>query len=186
MEIAQEKIDLISKIIKNDRKYPSNEDLYEDFFNETCKRSVAILDAIDAGATLETYLKRVVTTSIINVLKDSGRLRRTRSGYMSTKEVALEQDNMVDYSNIVISYSNVKIPESPEDIVIQKEILTFVANTIKSINKEYPDKSYLDIYSMRYDKGMTQKEIAQELGISQSEVSKRLYRLMEKVRSIIE
>ncbi len=122
MELTQDKIDLINRIIKNDRKYPNNEDLYEDFFNETCKRSVAILNAVETESTLEAYLKRVVTTSIINVLKDSGRLRRTRTGYMSTKEVSIEQSKTIDYSDIVISYSNVKVPENPEDIVIQKEI----------------------------------------------------------------
>ncbi len=184
MELAQDKIDLISRIIKNDRKYPNNEDLYDDFFNETCKRSVAILDAIDTESTLETYLRRVVTTSIINVLKDSGRLRRTRSGYMSTNEVTLDDSPSVDYSDVVISYSDVKIPENPEEIVIQKEILTFVADTIKKIDEEEPDKNYLHI--LRYDKGMTQKEISEEIGISQSEISKRLYKLMEKVRDVIE
>ena len=186
MELAQDKIDLISRIIKNDRKYPNNEDLYDDFFNETCKRSVAILDAIDTESTLETYLRRVVTTSIINVLKDSGRLRRTRSGYMSTNEVTLDDSPSVDYSDVVISYSDVKIPENPEEIVIQKEILTFVADTIKKIDEEEPDKNYLHIYTLRYDKGMTQKEISEEIGISQSEISNRLYKLMEKVRDVIE
>ncbi|MBQ8460471.1 sigma-70 family RNA polymerase sigma factor [bacterium] len=186
MEIAQDKIDLIGKIIKNDRKYPNNEDLYEDFLNETCKRSVAIIEAIDSEATLETYLRRVVTTSIINVLKDSGRLRRTRSGYMSTQEVVLDDSPVVDYSDVVISYSNVKIPENPEEITIQKEILTFVSDTIKKIDEEDPEKDYLHLYTLRYDKGMTQKEIASELSISQSEVSKRLYKLMEKVRDVIE
>ena len=186
MELAQDKIDLISRIIKNDRKYPNNEDLYDDFFNETCKRSVAILDAIDTESTWETYLRRVVTTSIINVLKDSGRLRRTRSGYMSTNEVTLDDSPSVDYSDVVISYSDVKIPENPEEIVIQKEILTFVADTIKKIDEEEPDKNYLHIYTLRYDKGMTQKEISEEIGISQSEISKRLYKLMEKVRDVIE
>ena len=186
MELAQDKIDLISRIIKNDRKYPNNEDLYDDFFNETCKRSVAILDAIDTESTLETYLRRVVTTSIINVLKDSGRLRRTRSGYMSTNEVTLDDSPSVDYSDVVISYSDVKIPENPEEIVIQQEILTFVPDTIKRIDDEEPDKNYLHIYTLRYDKGMTQKEISEEIGISQSEISKRLYKLMEKVRDVIE
>lgn len=186
MEITQDKIDLISKIIKNDRKYPNNEDLYDDFFNETCKRSVAILNAIESEATLEAYLKRVATTSIINVLKDSGRLRRTRSGYMSTKEVGLDAKSSIDYSDVVINYSGIKLPESPEEIIIQKEILEFVANTIRNIDKEDPDKDYLYIYTLRYDKGMTQKEISEQLGISQSEVSKRLYRLMEKVKDIIE
>ena len=185
MNIAQEKIDLISKIIKSDRKFRNNEDLYDDFFNEACKRSVAIIDAIESESTLETYLKRIVTTSIVNVLKDSGRLRRTRSGYMSTKEVALDADEDI-YSNINIDYSNINLPEDPENIVIQKELLTFIAQAIKNVDDEEPDKGYLKMYVMRYDKGMTQREIADELGISQSEVSKRLYRLMEKVRIIIE
>lgn len=186
MELTQEKIDLISRIIKNDRKYPNNEDLYDDFFNETCKRSVAILNAIETESTLEAYLKRVVTTSIVNVLKDSGRLRRTRSGYMSTKEVALDSSDDADYSDVVIKYSDINIPQNPEEIVIQKEILEFVADTIRKIDEEDPDKDYLHIYTLRYDKGMTQKEISEKLGISQSEISKRLYKLMDKVRSIIE
>jgi DNA-directed RNA polymerase specialized sigma subunit len=33
---------------------------------------------------------------------------------------------------------------------------------------------------------MTQKEISEEIGVSQSEISKRLYKLMEKVRNAIE
>jgi len=185
VELAQSKIDLISRVIKNDRKYPNNEDLFEDFFNETCKRSVAIVDAISTEATLEMYLKRIATTAIINVLKDSGRLRRTRSGYMSTQEVVIDSASL-DYSNVVIDYSNIKIPDNPEEIVIQKEILSFVAQTVQKINQEEPDEQYLNIYIMRYDKGMTQKEISAELGISQSEVSKRLFKLMEKLRDVIE
>lgn len=186
MDLTKDKIDLISRIIKNDRKYPNNEDLYDDFFNETCKRSVGILETVESEITLETYLKRVVTTSIVNVLKDSGRLRRTRSGYMSTKEVAVDIVESIDYSNVSVNYTNVNIPENPEEIVIQKDFLKFVANTIKDIDLESPDEAYLHIYTLRYDKGMTQKEIAAELGISQSEVSKRLYSLMDKVKRIIE
>lgn len=106
---------------------------------------------------------------------------------MSTQEVGLDSNSGgIDYSDVVISYTNIKLPESPEEIVIQKEILEFVANTVKNIDKSEPDKDYLHIYTLRYDKGMTQKEIAEELGISQSEVSKRLYRIMDKVKDIIE
>ena len=186
MELTQDKIDLISRIIKSDRKFTNNEDLYDDFFNETCKRSVAIMNSVDSEATLESYLKRIVTTSIINVLKDSGRLRRTKSGYMSTKEIIADTNETIDYSNVVISYSGIKIPENPEEIVIQKDILRFVAETIKKIDEENPSELYLEIYRLRYDRGMTQKEIANHLNISQSEVSKRLFKLMDKVKAIIE
>lgn len=185
MELAQEKIDLISRIIKGDRKYPNNEDLYDDFFNETCKRSVSIINAIDSEVTLEAYMRRIVNTAIVSVLKDSGRLRRTRSGYMSSKEVTVETPE-IDFSDVSVSYSSIKIPESPEEIVIQKEVLEFVADSVIRIDKENPKKDYLHIYTLRYDKGMTQKEISEELGVSQSEVSKRLYQLMEKVRDVIQ
>ena len=185
MELAQEKIDLISRIIKGDRKYPNNEDLYDDFFNETCKRSVSIINAIDSEVTLEAYMRRIVNTAIVSVLKDSGRLRRTRAGYMSSKEVTVETSE-IDFSDVSVSYSSIKIPESPEEIVIQKEVLEFVADSVIRIDKENPKKDYLHIYTLRYDKGMTQKEISEELGVSQSEVSKRLYQLMEKVRDVIQ
>ena len=200
VELTQDKIDLIAKIIKNDRKYPNNEDLYDDFFNETCRRSMAIFDAVDNEATLEAYLKKVATTAIINVLKDSGRLRRSKTGYMSTQElpiasVAPEEPateapvyvtDKFDYSIYNINYSNINIPPSPEENAIRNEILDFVARTIEKIDKSEPDKKYLDIFVHRYQNGMTQKQISHKLGISQSEVSKRLFGLIDKVKSVLD
>ena len=189
MEIAQEKIDLISKIIKNDRKYAGNEDLYDDFLNEACSRSAMIINSLDNEITLEAYLKRIVTSSIINVLKDSGRLRRSKAGYMSTNETIIEpkvQENIIDYSSYNISYLSVNIPESPEENAIQADLLKFVAESVKKIDANNTDKKYLDIFSLRYGKGMTQKEISDELQISQSEISKRIYELINKVKEILE
>ena len=185
MELAQDKIDLIEKIIKNDRKFVNNEDLYDDFFNETCKRSFLIVKTVTSDATLEAYLKKIATTSILNVLKNEGRLRRTRSGYMSTKEVPIEsavQSSLPDYSKIEVTYEPVEIQNTPENIAIKKEILQKIVDTVYEIDASAPDKDYLKIYDLRYEKGMTQKEIAEELSLSQSEVSKRLFKLMEKVK----
>ncbi len=91
MELAQDKINLIERLIKNNRKFVNNEDLYDDFFNETCKRSLPIISTISSDATLEVYLKKVATTSILNVLKDSGRLRRTKESFTETTEVSLNE-----------------------------------------------------------------------------------------------
>lgn len=185
MELAQDKIDLIEKIIKNDKKFTNNEDLYDDFFSETCKRSLLIVKTVTSDATLEAYLRKIATTSILNVLKSSGRLRRTKAGFMSTGEISLETlttDTRSDYSSVSISYDSVNIQESPEDLVIKKEILQKVIDTVYDIDDNEPEKKYLNLYMMRYEKGMTQKEIAEELGLSQSEVSKRLFKLMGKVK----
>ena len=186
MNLAQDKANLIEKIIKSDRKFSNNEDLYDDFYNETCKRSVAIIDSIENEATLETYLRRIVTTSIITVLKDFGRLRRSGSRYMTTNQTVMSGEDYVDYSAYNINYANIDVPANPEEIAIQKEILEFVAEAVRKIDEEEPDEKYIDIYTLRYVKGLTQKEIANELELSQSEICKRLYKLIEKVKDIIE
>lgn len=185
MELAQDKLDLIEKIIRSDRKFVNNEDLYDDFFNETCKRSFLIVNTVTSNETLEAYLRKIVTTSILNVLKSEGRLRRTRSGYMSTNEVPLESsvtETVPDYSKIQISYGPVELQETPEDIVIKKDILQKIVDSVNKIDEEDPQKDYYKLYYLRYEKGMTQNEIAGELNLSQSEVSKRLFRLLDKVK----
>ncbi len=200
VEITQEKIDLIAKIIKSDRKFANNEDLFDDFLNETCRRSTSIIGVIENDATLEAYLRKVVTTSILSVLKDSGRLRRTKTGYMTTTEVPLETvapvaeltvaptpapSSLIDLSIVKIGYEDLDISIDPEENAIHNEIIDFVADTIERVNQEAPNERYMDIFILRYDKGLTQKEIAHELGISQSEVSKRIYSLIEKVKNVL-
>ncbi len=183
MEFTQDKIDLIERIIKTDRKFANNEDLFEDFFNETCKRSVNIVKTITSDATLEAYLKKIATTSILNVLKDSGRLRRTREGFTPTGEVSLEEHLCANnYANAKIVYEPADLSTTPEDELLRKEILQHVINSLEKIDKEDPDKNYLQIFKLRYDNGMTQKEIAKILNLSQSEISKRLFKLMEKIK----
>ena len=189
MELTQEKLNLIERIIKNDRKFANNEDLYDDFFNEMCKRSMPIVNTITSDVTLEAYLRKIATTSILNVLKDSARLRRTREGFSQVRDVSMDavqtpessyhEDN---YSHVVISYPQADYDSNPEDIAVQKEILQKIVDAIYLINDAEPDKQYLRIYKLRYDEGMTQKEIASELNLSQSEISKRLFKLMEKVK----
>lgn len=185
MELAQDKIDLIEKLIKSDRKFVNNEDLYDDFFNETCKRSFLIVKTVSSDATLEAYLKKIATTSILNVLKNEGRLRRTSTGYMSTKEVPIEsvvKSSLPDYSKIEVTYEPVDIQPTPEDLAVKKDILQIIVDTVCELDKGTPDKQYYKLYDLRYEKGMTQKEIASELNLSQSEVSKRLFKLMENVK----
>ena len=169
MELTQDKLDLIEKIIRNDRKFSNNEDLYEDFFNETCRRSMAIIKAVNSDASLQAYIKKIATTSIINVLKASGRIKRSGSNYTP-----------IHYPDI--SYDNFITEETPEEELIKKDTYKQILNLVLEADKEEPEKNYLQIYKLRYDKGLTQKEISEEVNLSQSEISKRLFKLTEKVK----
>lgn len=189
VELNTEKLDLIKKIIVNDKKYINNEDLFDDFFNETYKRSFLILKSVKNEASLESYLKKVATTSIINVLKNSGRIMRTKEGFSPIKAEPIEKTIFTPenkYSNISINYDIVDLSDGPEELTIKKEILQKLSDTISIAHSINPAKQYLQLYELRYVKGLKQKEIAKELNLSQGEVSKRLLELVEEVKKGIQ
>lgn len=185
MELEQEKLNLIKKIITSDKKYSNNEDLFEDFVNETCKRSFLIMKTVKSDVALEAYLKKIVTTSIVNVLKDSGRVQRTREGFVSSPETSLDEIISMPnnkYSNINVNYDLIDLKDGPEEVVIKKEILQALFDAVYISHCLNPTKQYMQLYELRYVKGLKQKQIAEELNLSQSEISKRLLNLMEEVK----
>lgn len=183
--LTSEKKLLIEKCIKNNKKFQNNEDLYEDFYNETYKNSLTLLTSISSEATMEIYLKRVVTSAMINVLKNSGRIRRTAGGYKATPTESLEalQDTYnADFAHAKVVFKDVEIEENPEDAFMKREVLKNITQILNQIEVKEPEKQYLTLFKLRYEDGLTQNEIALKLGISQSEVSKKLFKLMGKVR----
>ena len=185
--LEQEQIDLIKKIITSDKKYVDNEDLFDDFFNETYKRSFLIMKSVKNEASLEAYLRKIATTSIINVLKDSGRIRRTNEGFTPVKEKSF--DEMVSssppqskYANVDINYDVIDLSDGPEEVIIKKEILQKLIDAVSIAHTNNPAKQYMQLYELRYVKGLKQKQIAGELNLSQGEVSKRLLELIEEVK----
>lgn len=187
VELEKEKIDLIERIIKSDKKYSNNEDLFEDFLNETYKRSFLIMKTVKNQASVESYLRKIATTSIITVLKDSGRIRRSSEGFIPMKEEPLEQTPLTaenKYAGVNVSYDLIDLNDGPEEIVIRKETLQKLIDAVAIAHSNDPSKQYMQLYEMRYVKGLKQKQIAQELNLSQGEVSKRLLELLEKVKAV--
>ncbi|MGN0015674.1 MAG: sigma-70 family RNA polymerase sigma factor [Candidatus Gastranaerophilaceae bacterium] len=181
----EEQRQLIEKFVKANVKFEGNEDLLEDFCNEAYQKSYIIFNSSSSIQKIESYIQKVVNTSIIGVLKDSGRLKKTSSGYVRTKEIPLEETKQTT--------DNKKLPqefiyeiEDPrvnfEENIIKKELLQKIVDAVCLVHSEDPKKCYLDLYEARYVKGLKQKEIAKELNISQSEVSKRLIELSKLIK----
>ena len=185
MELAQKHLDLIKQIIKSDKKYQGNEDLFEDFFNETCKRSLSILETMDDSDVLESYLRKIASTAIVVVLKNMGRVRRSHQGYVSNKDkevTSVEMKETALSGNYDTNYNFITINPTPEEIVINKEQLQSVYDSVVIAHSQNVEKQYLQIYELRYVEGKKQAEIAREMNISQSQVSKRLFELMDAVK----
>ena len=188
MLLLDEQRQLIEKFVRSNAKYGGNEDLFEDFCNEAFQKSYIIFNSNSSIQKVESYLSKVVNTSILAVLKDNGRVRKTSKGYVSTNEVSLNNlpsraVSQSDSSECNISFDFEDPRETVEDITIKKDLLQRIADVVCVLHKEAPQKCFLDIFYLRYVKNLVQSDISKELNLSQSEVSKRLLELSKLIKS---
>ena len=195
---------LIEKFVRANKNFTGNEDLFDDFCAEALQKSYMIFSSMNSIQKLESYISKLVHTSIISVLKDYGRVRRDKTGYIPTKEIKVAdfenrqiQGQKIEECHIDEGISSVKneisssfvldFPDpkqSVEEILITKECLQRIADSVCIIHKEAPSRQFLDIFRLRYIKGYKQSQIAEELSLSQSEISKRLMSLSKLISNI--
>ena len=189
MNTLQKQRNLIEKLVKSNNKFSGNEDLLEDFCSETYKRSHSLLENADIN-DMGSYLAKVANTAILSVLKESGRVRRRENKYISTKEILINplpakavetQAKIAELESFV--YDIADPSDSFEEKIARKDLLQKVVDIILIAQKTDPSKEYLRIFYLRYVKEMKQKDIAKEINISQSEVSKRLIEISQIVKT---
>lgn len=193
MDTLQEQRNLIEKLVKSNNKFKGNEDLLEDFCSETYKRSHTLLESADVSQ-VSAYLAKVANTAILTVLKDSGRVRRRENKYVSTKEILINPIPAKSPAETVSAKPQIQSSDSfvydiadPKDSfeekIVRKDLLQKIVDIVLVAQKSDPTKEFLKIFYLRYVKELKQKEIAHEINISQSEVSKRLIEISQIVKS---
>ena len=191
MLLVEEQKTLIEKFVKNNKNYSGNEDLFEDFCSEAYQKSYMIFNSSSNIQKIENYVSKVVHTSILTVLKNSGRVRRTNEGFVPTQEIKVP-----DFSEVSVVKPNILGPEyildfpdpkeTAEEILITKDCIQRIADAVCIIHKEVPTQNFLEIFQMRYIKCAKQSEIAKKLNLSQSEVSKRLMQLSKLISNFLD
>ena len=148
------------------------------------------METIDAKS-IEAYIAKVVNTAILNVLKENGRVRRRENKYVSTQEILInplpakpqnEEEEIVKQTAPFV-YEIEDPRDSFEEKIVRKDILQKIVDIVLVAQKNEPSKEYLKIFYLRYVKELKQKEIAEEINISQAEVSKRLVEIARIVKS---
>ena len=73
--------------------------------------------------------------------------------------------------------------DSFEEKIVRKDLLQKIVDIILVAQKNNPSKEYLKIFYLRYVKELKQREIAEEINISQAEISKRLFEISQIVKT---
>jgi RNA polymerase sigma factor (sigma-70 family) len=187
--MSQEYRSLIENIVKSNLRFAGNEDLIEDFCSETFKRSYSIISTVNNINSIEKYLSKVASTAILEVLKSSGRLVKLKEGYQKIQETPISIPaipnvyNTDENDNLLFDVADPG--PSIEEKILQQEELNSIRELIITLNAEKQDEKYLEIFTLRYLKHKKQAEIAEELNISQGEVSKRLVQLMKSISELL-
>ncbi len=191
MLLVEEQRTLIEKIVKADKNFSGNEDLLEDFCSESFEKCYMVFNSQNSIQKIESYVGKVVHTSILSVLKNSGRVRRSSMGFVPTKEIRVgdfhttsELKNVNTGTDFILDFPDPR--QTVEEVLITKDCLQRIANAVCVVHKELPSQHFYDIFYLRYVKGKKQSEIARELNLSQSEVSKRLMQLSRLISSFLE
>lgn len=184
VEITQEHKSLIEIIIKNNPRFSGNEDLLDDFCGETLKRACVIINSVGEINSLNNYLSKVSTSAILEVLKQSGRLRRTTAGYQKIEQISTTPTISQQTVDEII-FSIPDTTPSLEEQIIKEEETKALREIIYLLNQKEPEKNFLDLFVLRYLEGLKQSQIAEKIGISQSEVSKRLIELIKKINETV-
>ncbi len=191
MLLLEEQRSLIEKFVRSNKNFKGNEDLFEDFCSEAFQKSYMIFNSSSNINKIESYVSKVVHTSILSVLKDSGRIRRTSEGFVPTGEIKvpeftapapLKSEPLAP--SFILDFPDPK--ETVEEIIITKDCLQRIADAVCVIHKEVPSKLFLDLFRLRYIDGYKQSQIAENLNISQSEVSKRLLQLSKLISNFLD
>ncbi len=215
LSIDEQKL-LIEKFVRINKNFKGNEDLFDDFCSESLQKSYMVFNSINNPQKIESYISKVVHTSILSVLKDYGRIRREKTGYVPTREIkvaeiiqepvsginrqekfVIHEDSQVSSAPSVTSEHKQTLSSSfvwdfpdpkatAEEILITKDCLQRIADAVCIIHKELPSQQFYDIFQLRYIKNCKQSEIGKILGLSQSEVSKRLMKLSKLISNILD
>lgn len=89
------------------------------------------------------------------------------------------------YKNVKISYDFDYTPAIAAG-KIKAKILQKFYDAIVLFNSQNPGKEYLQIYNLRYIQRLSVSKIAEKLNLSENEISKSLFELMEEVKKTLE
>lgn len=181
MVITEEYKTLIEKLVASNKRFRGNEDLFEDFCSEALEKCLFVIEKADEISSIQNYLNKIVSTSMIDVLKSSGRLIRSSEGYKNIAQYSVPLENPLDDGFLDIKDPTINFVEK----ITKEETLQEIYNLVKKFDEEYPEQEFGKIFSLKYIQGKKQREIASYLGISQGEVSKRLFDLMQKISEAI-
>jgi RNA polymerase sigma-70 factor (ECF subfamily) len=175
---------LVESIRNGDRK--AFEFLFRNYYPDLCRyaRNLVVIESVAEDLVMDVFMKiweaekkLEITTSLSGYIFTSvhnhclNYLTRKHKRFTELDEATIERLNKVIPTNAVAS---------PFDIISTLELGVMIERSIGSLPEECRK-----IFVMSRTEGMSNKEIASALGISENTVKVQIYRALKKLRIIL-
>ena len=153
---------IIIEKIKNNKRIINNEDLIDSVLSLVQYRVEGVIEDIKDDITINQYLEKIITKSIIDTLRAEGRY--------SLKSVTPIQK--INYRNCDYDISKYKLPLTP--ISKLKQIYSMLQKSDEKNNT-----SYKNILNYKYKNKLSTSEIAKELQLNEQNIVDILFEMSE-------
>lgn len=153
---------IIIEKIKNNKRIINNEDLIDNVLSLVQYRVEGVIEDIKDDMTINQYLEKIITKSIIDTLRAEGRY--------SLKSVTPIQK--INYRNFDYDISKYKLPLTP--ISKLKQIYSMLQKSDEKNNT-----SYKNILNYKYKNKLSTSEIAKELQLNEQNIVDILFEMSE-------
>ena len=153
---------IIIEKIKNNKRIINNEDLIDSVLSLVQYRVEGVIEDIKDDITINQYLEKIITKSIIDTLRAEGRY--------SLKSVIPIQK--INYRNFDYDISKYKLPLTP--ISKLKQIYSMLQKSDEKNNT-----SYKNILNYKYKNKLSTSEIAKELQLNEQNIVDILFEMSE-------
>lgn len=153
---------IIIEKIKNNKRIINNEDLIDSVLSLVQYRVEGVIEDIKDDITINQYLEKIITKSIIDTLRAEGRY--------SLKSVTPIQK--INYRNFDYDISKYKLPLTP--ISKLKQIYSMLQKSDEKNNT-----SYKNILNYKYKNKLSTSEIAKELQLNEQNIVDILFEMSE-------
>lgn len=185
MQIKQEQREYLENIIKSSPVYNGNDNLLEDFLNETVKRAYDLVSEEQNLDSIKIYLKRIANSVILDVIKNSINQSVSSNGIGNLKTEEKKSSGIVyecdENGDISIDY-DMSFDKTPEEkTILSEQQINRIKEVVSAIDSEEQALVYKNIFELRYFKGFNNLEIAEKLEISEYDVDKKLLFILNKI-----
>src|SRR5574344_322334 len=157
----------LTKIIKNNKRFKDNEDLLDDFIECSKQKLNGIIEDIEDKEVITTFAEKIISNSIIEVLKKENRFRKV-------SEVNISKQT--EYSKFAPEYSQI------QTVGISK--LKQVYSVLKRKDEKDGTK-YLEIFNLKYVDNKSIEEISETLKIENNKIISILGEMSEIANKVI-